>query len=137
MKTGTVGRADLLEAYRAGGPELQSAVARMLGLEIVVPDPELTVIPPEGPPASAASGTRSWHRRLWLLPRSPSGRLPLIGPSLPATTMNTRKSKLPGPTSLPLTGYYQPHSPSVLWQAPLPFSPNCGVSPRSRESAEN
>ena len=45
MKTGTVGRADLLEAYLAGGPELQSAVARLLGMELVIPEP--IAVPPE------------------------------------------------------------------------------------------
>ena len=52
MKSGSVGRADLLDAYWAGGPELQSAVARLLGLEIVVPKP--TVPAPEDRPAPAA-----------------------------------------------------------------------------------
>jgi formylglycine-generating enzyme required for sulfatase activity len=41
MKSGSVGRPDLLDAYRAGGAELQSALARLLGLEIVVPKPTI------------------------------------------------------------------------------------------------
>ena len=35
MKNGVVGRADLLDAYLAGGPELQAVVARLLGMELV------------------------------------------------------------------------------------------------------
>jgi formylglycine-generating enzyme required for sulfatase activity len=45
MKTGTLGRADLLDAYLAGGPELQSVVARLLGMELVIPEP--IAVPPE------------------------------------------------------------------------------------------
>ena len=41
MKSSSVGRADLLDAYRAGGPELQSALARLLGLEVVVRKPSV------------------------------------------------------------------------------------------------
>ncbi|MDR3632788.1 MAG: formylglycine-generating enzyme family protein [Isosphaeraceae bacterium] len=51
MKTGIVGRADLLDAYLAGGPELQSAVARLLGMELVTPEP--IAVPPEIRPAAA------------------------------------------------------------------------------------
>jgi len=51
MKTGVVGRADLLEAYLAGGPELQSAVARLLGMELVIPEP--IAVPAEIRPAAA------------------------------------------------------------------------------------
>ena len=51
MKTGVVGRADLLEAYLAGGPELESAVARLLGMELVIPEP--IAVPPEIRPAAA------------------------------------------------------------------------------------
>ena len=39
MKTGVTGRADLIDAYLAGGPELQSVVARLLGMELVPPEP--------------------------------------------------------------------------------------------------
>jgi formylglycine-generating enzyme required for sulfatase activity len=51
MKTGIVGRADLLEAFAAGGPELQATLARLLGMERVIPEP--IVVPPEIRPASA------------------------------------------------------------------------------------
>jgi formylglycine-generating enzyme required for sulfatase activity len=53
MKSGSVGRADLLDAYRAGGPELQLMVARLLGLEIVVPKPIIRT--PENAPAPGAT----------------------------------------------------------------------------------
>jgi formylglycine-generating enzyme required for sulfatase activity len=51
MKTSLAGRADLLEALLAGGPELQAAVARLLGMERLPPEPvELRL---ELPPAAA------------------------------------------------------------------------------------
>src|SRR5258708_2549363 len=52
MKTGVVGRADLLEAYLAGGSELQAVVARLLGMELVAPEP--VDVPREVTPAVAS-----------------------------------------------------------------------------------
>ena len=75
MKTGVVGRADLLEAYLAGGPELQSAVARLLGMELVIPEP--IAVPPEirpaaaipipepSPPAVAVASIPFWRRDVY------------------------------------------------------------------------
>ena len=135
MKTGVVGRADLLEAYLAGGPELQSAVARLLGMELVIPEP--IAVPPEIRPAAAIPIPEPSPPAVAVASIPFLAQRRIRGLNRPMRMAKPNEWNSPRPTNRPRIDHHQPRSPFVRSPPLRPFSPNCGASPPSRERAGN